>query len=187
MRTPRILCEELSSPSIHYTNIKQIHHLAKVLRVKLGDSVQLFDGKGNFATAKINELTKQSIHFLIDEVYKEKNPYNINYQAIFPYIKKDNLIFLIQKLTEIGINSLVLFKPDHIDQSLVKKDPSKLNKKIEEHKANLVDDFSMIKDFAINIKKQEELMKWIEKTISNTYIKINNDISACEFKNKWVK
>ena len=63
----------------------------------------------------------------------------------------------------------------------------KLNKRIEEHKANLVDDFSMIKDFAINIKKQEELMKWIAKTISNTYIKVNDDISSCEFKNKWVK
>ena len=62
-----------------------------------------------------------------------------------------------------------------------------LNKRIEEHKANLFDDFSMIKDFAINIKKQEELMKWIAKKISNTYIKINDDISACEFKNKWVK
>ena len=132
MRTPRILCEELSSPSIQYTNIKQIHHLAKVLRVKPGDSVQLFDGKGNVAAAKINELSKQSIHFLIDEVYSEKNPYRMNYQAIFPYIKKDNLIFLIQKLTEIGINSLVIFKPDHIDQSLVKKDMSKLNEKIEE-------------------------------------------------------
>ena len=132
MRTPRILCEELSSPSIQYTNIKQIHHLAKVLRVKPGDSVQLFDGKGNVAAAKIKELSKQSIHFLTDEVYAEKNPYRINYQAIFPYIKKDNLIFLIQKLTEIGINSLVIFKPDHIDQSLVKKDMSKLNEKIEE-------------------------------------------------------
>ena len=132
MRTPRILCEELSSPSIQYTNIKQIHHLAKVLRAKPGDSVQLFDGKGNVAAAKINELSKQSIHFLIDEVYAEKNPYRMNYQAIFPYIKKDNLIFLIQKLTEIGINSMVIFKPDHIDQSLVKKDMSKLNEKIEE-------------------------------------------------------
>jgi 16S rRNA (uracil1498-N3)-methyltransferase len=132
MRTPRILCEELSSPSIQYTNIKQIHHLAKVLRVKPGDLVQLFDGKGNVAAAKINELSKQSIHFLIDEVYAEKNPYRMNYQAIFPYIKKDNLIFLIQKLTEIGINSLVIFKPDHIDQSLVKKDMGKLNEKIEE-------------------------------------------------------
>ncbi|MDO7600841.1 MAG: RsmE family RNA methyltransferase, partial [SAR86 cluster bacterium] len=111
MRTPRILCEELSSPSIQYTNIKQIHHLAKVLRVKPGDLVQLFDGKGNVAAAKINELSRQSIHFLIDEVYAEKNPYRMNYQAIFPYIKKDNLISLIQKLTEIGINSLVIFKP----------------------------------------------------------------------------
>ena len=63
----------------------------------------------------------------------------------------------------------------------------KLNKRIEEHKANLVDDFSMIKDFAINIKKKEELMKWIAETISNTYIKINDDIADCEFKNKWVK
>jgi len=63
----------------------------------------------------------------------------------------------------------------------------KLNKRIEEHKANLVDDFSMIKDFAINIKKKEELMKWIAITISNTYIKINDDIADCEFKNKWVK
>ena len=63
----------------------------------------------------------------------------------------------------------------------------KLNKRIEEHKANLVDDFSMIKDFAINIKKQEQLMKWITKAISNTYIKITDDISSCEFKNKWVK
>ena len=132
MRTPRILCEELSPPSIHYTNIKQIHHLAKVLRLKPGDSVQLFDGKGNFAAAKINELSKQSIHFLIDEVCLEKNPYRTSYQAIFPYIKKENLIFLIQKLTEIGINSMVIFKPDHIDQSLIKKDVSKLNERVAE-------------------------------------------------------
>ena len=63
MRTPRILCEELSSLSIQYTNIKQFHHLAKVLRLKRGDTVQLFDGKGNYADAKINELSKDSIHF----------------------------------------------------------------------------------------------------------------------------
>ena len=63
----------------------------------------------------------------------------------------------------------------------------KLTKKIESHTANLVDDFSMIKDFAINLKKQEELMVWIQKTIDKTYIKINKDILNCRFKNKWVK
>ncbi|MDA0889779.1 MAG: peptidylprolyl isomerase, partial [Bacteroidetes bacterium] len=63
----------------------------------------------------------------------------------------------------------------------------KLTKKIESHTANLVDDFSMIKDFAINLKKQEELMVWIQKTIDKTYIKINEDLLNCGFKNKWVK
>jgi peptidyl-prolyl cis-trans isomerase SurA len=63
----------------------------------------------------------------------------------------------------------------------------KLTKKIESHKANLIDDFSMIKDFAVNIKKQDELMIWIQKTIDKTYIKINNDILNCNFNNKWVK
>jgi peptidyl-prolyl cis-trans isomerase SurA len=63
----------------------------------------------------------------------------------------------------------------------------KLNKKVKSHTANLVNDFSMIKDFALNIKKQDELMVWIQKTIDKTYIKINNDILNCAFKNKWVK
>jgi len=132
MRTPRILCEELSSPTIHYTNIKQIHHLAKVLRVKPGDLVQLFDGRGRLTLGKIHELTKTSITFLVEEIFTEQNPYQRSYQAIFPYIKKDNLIYLSQKLVEIGINSLVIFKPDNIDQSIAKKDTHKLNERIEE-------------------------------------------------------
>jgi peptidyl-prolyl cis-trans isomerase SurA len=63
----------------------------------------------------------------------------------------------------------------------------RLNKKIDSHLANLVDDFSMIKDFAIKIKQQDELFNWIEKTLDKTYIKINDSISECEFKNKWIK
>ena len=62
----------------------------------------------------------------------------------------------------------------------------KINKRIESHAANLVDDFSMIKDFAINIKRQDELMHWIKEKINKTYIKINDHISDCKFKNKWV-
>jgi len=63
----------------------------------------------------------------------------------------------------------------------------RVSNKIHEHKANLVDDFSMIKEFAINLKKQDLLVKWIAKKISTSFVKINDDILACEFKNKWVK
>jgi peptidyl-prolyl cis-trans isomerase SurA len=63
----------------------------------------------------------------------------------------------------------------------------KLNKKVESHTANLVDDFTTIKDFAVNAKKQEVLLKWINKTISKTFIKLNKGIASCDFKNNWIK
>jgi len=63
----------------------------------------------------------------------------------------------------------------------------KITKRIESHTANVVDDFSMIKDIVLNIKKQEELMRWIQETIEKTYIKINKNLLNCSFKNKWKK
>ena len=63
----------------------------------------------------------------------------------------------------------------------------KINRKIEAHNANLVDDFSIIKEFAINSKKQEQLDKWTNKTIANTYINLSKSIKDCEFANKWKK
>lgn len=63
----------------------------------------------------------------------------------------------------------------------------KLNKRVDSHKANLVDDFSMIKGYAEQLKIQDNVMFWIQKTIDKTYIKINDGILNCVFKNKWIK
>ncbi len=63
----------------------------------------------------------------------------------------------------------------------------RLNKKIDSHLANLVDDFSMIKELAIKIKQQEKISNWIDKTLDKTYIKLNDSITECKFKNKWIK
>jgi len=63
----------------------------------------------------------------------------------------------------------------------------RLNKRVETHKANLVDDFSKIKEYSINAKKQETLEKWMNKTIAKTYIRLSNTLSECELANKWNK
>ena len=63
----------------------------------------------------------------------------------------------------------------------------RLNKRKEEHKANLVDDFAKIKEYSINTKKQEALKNWMAKTIAKTYIKLSDSISQCELTNKWTK
>ena len=132
MRKPRIFCPELSSSSYKCTNIKQIHHLAKVLRLKANDPVELFDGQGSIANGIIQEIAKDYINFQIDDISFMQNPYQKSYQAIIPYIKKENLIYSLQKLIELGVNSILIYKPDHLDQSLAKKDLSKLNLRLEE-------------------------------------------------------
>jgi len=132
MRKPRIFCPELSAPSYKCTNIKQIHHLAKVLRLQPNDRVELFDGHGSLANGTIQEIAKAYINFHVDDIYLMQNPYQKLYRAIIPYIKRENLIYSLQKLVELGVNSILIYKPDHLDQSLAKKDLSKLNLRLEE-------------------------------------------------------
>jgi 16S rRNA (uracil1498-N3)-methyltransferase len=48
---------------------------------------------------------------------------------IIPLIKKENLHFMVQKLTEIGISEFIFYKPDLIDQSIAKKDHHKMIEK----------------------------------------------------------
>ena len=132
MRKPRIYCPKLSAPSYKCTNIKQIHHLAKVLRLQPNDRVELFDGHGSLANGTIQEIAKAYINFHVDDISLMQNPYQKLYRAIIPYIKRENLIYSLQKLVELGVNSILIYKPDHLDQSLAKKDLSKLNLRLEE-------------------------------------------------------
>ena len=132
MRKPRIFCPELSSPTYKCINIKQIHHLAKVLRLKVNDQVELFDGKGTLARGVVQKISKDHIKFEVRGLLFAQNPYLRFYQAIIPYIKKENLIYTLQKLVELGINSIFIYKPELLDQSLAKKDLTKLNDRVEE-------------------------------------------------------
>ena len=132
MRKPRIFCPELTAPNYKCTNIKQIHHLAKVLRLKPNDPVELFDGCGFMANGTIGEIGKAYIYFNVGDILLVQNPYQKSYQSIIPYIKKENLVYSLQKLIELGVNSILIYKPDHLDQSLTKKDLSKLNLRLEE-------------------------------------------------------
>jgi len=63
----------------------------------------------------------------------------------------------------------------------------RLNKRTEQHKANLVDDFAKIKEYSINAKKQVTLEKWTSKTIAKTYIKLSDELAKCELAKKWSK
>jgi len=58
----------------------------------------------------------------------------------------------------------------------------KLISKTEKHKANLKQDFNVIKDLCLQHKKQEKTNKWLKQIKTTTYIKIDDSYKNCDFK-----
>lgn len=64
----------------------------------------------------------------------------------------------------------------------------KLTNRIEPHKANLAEDFQLIKGLYEVAQKQQVIDKWIERKIRSTYVRIEDGWRNCEFEHKgWLK
>ncbi len=55
------------------------------------------------------------------------------------------------------------------------------------HKANLKDDYNLIKTAAENQKKQEKILSWTKQKIYSTYIRLDDNYQNCNFVNPWNK
>ena len=60
-----------------------------------------------------------------------------------------------------------------------------LKEKVLEHKANLVEDYDMIKNAALEQKKYENKKKWVLDKVKVTNIKIAEQYKYCPFVSKW--
>ncbi|MCK5815656.1 MAG: peptidylprolyl isomerase [Flavobacteriaceae bacterium] len=62
-----------------------------------------------------------------------------------------------------------------------------LKSKSDTHIANYVDDYVKIQELALQKKQEEEIEKWADDKIKDTYIKINKDYKDCSFDRNWKK
>jgi peptidyl-prolyl cis-trans isomerase SurA len=60
-----------------------------------------------------------------------------------------------------------------------------LKERVMEHKANLVEDYDMIKNAALEEKKYDALEKWVADKVKVTNIKIAEQYKFCPFVTKW--
>lgn len=63
----------------------------------------------------------------------------------------------------------------------------RLMNRTEPHRANLKDDYALIKRAAEADKKQKTIDKWIQGKIKTAFIRIDDTYQNCEFKNDWTK
>lgn len=60
-----------------------------------------------------------------------------------------------------------------------------LKRKTAPHKANLKDDYTLIRDWAMQQKREEIINKWIANNSQKAYIKVIDDFKDCDFMFDW--
>ena len=63
----------------------------------------------------------------------------------------------------------------------------KLLSKSEAHKVNFKDDYKMIRDMALEQKKDEAISGWINTSLLKTYVRINEEYTVLDFQYNWLK
>lgn len=85
----------------------EVHHLAGVMRAKVGDEITLFDGSGHEFSGRIETLKKDRCELAILEEREVSREPAIAITAGVALPKGERQKWLVEKLTELGVTQLV--------------------------------------------------------------------------------
>lgn len=109
-------------------SVENKHHAARVLRLKKGDAITLFNGHGGEFSAHIENISKSSTTVLIDAYHDidRESPLDITLaQAICVNEKMD---WIIQKAVELGVTSI---QPVTTARSIVHLSDARSSKRLQ--------------------------------------------------------
>ena len=118
--------EDLKANLLSNLSAEQSHYIKNVMRLKLGDTISLFNSTNGEWSAKIVNYNKENAEFKVEKLIKTKKLENNIWLAFSP-IKKNPLDMMIQKVTELGIQKFI---PILSERTIVKEINTERLKKI---------------------------------------------------------
>jgi len=103
------------------------NHMIKVLRLKVGDPVTLFDGIGVEYDARIEAIADREVHLSVLAHSKGRNESPVRISVAQGYLKDKKMDTLIRQLTELGISRWI---PFFADRSVPRPDASRLARRM---------------------------------------------------------
>ncbi len=90
----------------------ELHHLQKVLRLNVGEVVDVFDGSGKFATGELAEITKQyaSVNAQAAQTESERTP---KISVAMGAMKFGAIDDVLASLVELGADEILVFQQTH--------------------------------------------------------------------------
>ncbi len=109
--THRAFCEDLSVGTVVLSDA-EAHHLLHVLRIANGEELALFDGRGTEAAACVSGLSRRDVTctVLSRRFVQPADRPRVTVVAAPP--KGDRLRWMVEKLTEIGVDRLILLQTE---------------------------------------------------------------------------
>jgi 16S rRNA (uracil1498-N3)-methyltransferase len=94
---------------------EEFHHLTHVMRTKVGDEVECFNGRGALARARVARLDKKAAHLDVLAVENEPPPSRplVVAQA---FARASKLDYIVEKGCELGMNALWLYRADYSEK-----------------------------------------------------------------------
>jgi 16S rRNA (uracil1498-N3)-methyltransferase len=98
-------------------------HCTKVLRKKMGDAIQLIDGKGNFFEGILSIVSeKQCAVSITKGPWAQANRNYYLHLAIAPTKQIDRVEWMLEKAVEIGIDEISFIECKNSERTIVKMD-----------------------------------------------------------------
>ena len=164
----------LIKPKFNSSSIKIASDKISLIKNEIDSGLISFDD----AVVKYSEDNSKNNGGLI--INPSTGSTDFTFDELDPSIK-----YIVQNMNIGDITSPSLTKSDDGSQAAYRL--IRLNNLIEEHNANVTNDFDVIKGFALSDKKQKYIDQWIIDNINDTYIQINENFSSCSCYNKWIK
>lgn len=91
---------------------KKAHHLTRVLRLRVGEPVVLFDGRGKEYPAEILEVGRQLIRFKVRAGKRVDRESPLSLKLGLGLSRPAIMDLIVQKVTELGVNEIVPVKTE---------------------------------------------------------------------------
>ncbi len=124
----RFYCEKCSVNYRAVISGPDANHIKNVLRLKLGDKIELFDGKGLEFEAEIVSLSARSVGVSVLRSYISRTESPVQIVVAQSFLKEKKMDNLVRQLSELGINKWIPFfsersvpRPD-TNRLIVRKD-----------------------------------------------------------------
>ena len=101
---------------------EESRHCTHVLRHQQGDEITIFDGIGGIHKGQLTSVSKKECAFeVIESKSAEKKPFSIHL-AIAPTKNSDRMEWMVEKLSEIGVDQITFIQTEHSERKKLRLD-----------------------------------------------------------------